>query len=246
MKIINRILEAYVDNYDNTRKYGDIQITGKEYGYLKIIKNHLNILRISKKEEKENNKYDYFPLIEMVFVETKDKGSYTIIDDVKYRNKYYLINEILENTKDTKDITFEERLDKAIKDHEQLIKYKKELEDLNKELEDLKSEQGNSFNPEAKSFILGSQYEVKLTPIETKEEEIKLKEKQIKDLQNSKENLYPDKVKSWIRQLENLRDKKVNDKLNPEEKTEPTEHVVVPTTQTTSGEGKVNLKVPYL
>ena len=191
------------------------------YNYIKTD----NKLTISKYD----SEYGYIPLIDIVFEKTKDKGSYTIIDGLKYRNKYYLINEILENTKG-KDETFEERLDKAIEDHKLLIKYKKELKDL-------ESKQESSFNPEAQEWTPGSKSNVNLTSIEIKKEQIKV-------LQNLKENLYPDKVKSWIRQLENLRDQEVYTQLYPNE------NIVSPPTNERPGEqpgeGKVNLKVPLL
>ena len=207
------------EKYNNFGEYNN-----QDYNYIKTD----NKLTISKFD----GEYGFIPLIDIVFEKTKDKGSYTIIDGLKYRNKYYLINEILENTK-AKDETFEKRLDKAIEDHKQFLKLIDDKKILENQLEALKSEQqGGSLNPNVQAWTPND----KLI-----EEQIKLIEEQIKDLKNSKENLYPDKVKSWIRQLENLRDKEVYTQLIPKANIDPNESKVVQ-----PSEGKVNLKVSLI
>ena len=251
---VNDLMTKIIEKYTISKNFNPEEWKTKgRFIFDKDYSNNYNYIKTDNKLtiSKYDSEYGYIPLIDIVFEKTKDKGSYTIIDGLKYRNKYYLINEILENTKD-KDETFEERLDKAIEDHKQFLKLindkkilENELEALKKELEDSKSEQqGGSYNPKAPEWNPNSnpnpEAKIKLIEekIKSKEEQIKSKEEQIKDLKNSKENLYPDKVNSWIRQLENLRDPKVY--------TDLTEPKVKPTEQTTPGEGKVNLKVPLL
>lgn len=127
------------------------------------------------------------PILEIVCETKPDKGSYTIYEELKYRSKFYLINELLINTGPKNGSSFKDRYNKEINTQTEIDRLIKEL--------------GGGVN---------------LTLFFPENSKERQKQNQIKELLKNKENLFEGKVVSWIRQLENLRDEHVYEVLNLE------------------------------
>jgi HrpA-like RNA helicase len=175
------------------------------------------------------------PILEIVCETIPDKGSYTIYEELKYRSKFYLINELLINTGDREGNTFADRYNKAKEQNES-------LETINIYITD----GYNKFGPGVVQFSGRTSPENSAWEQEKKEWTEKVEERD--RIMQEMESLFAEKVNSWIQQLENLRDENVYEALNSEaqRKQATSDKIVEELTSSDTNEGKVNLKVPFL
>ena len=116
-------VKAYPKNNKNI--YGiilEIQKFNENFEKYGIIKpNYKQDINLFKYAVKESNGIKV--ILEITFSDVEDKGSFKIDGDYKYRNKFYLINELLINTGPKNNSSFEVRYKKNIELQELLFKY---------------------------------------------------------------------------------------------------------------------------